>query len=136
MPPFTWVNHLTLVIKNLDQRTLRELKAQAARRGLTLAQVLEEALSLWLDRIENAATETEADRNNDFYESRRVELESEYRGRYLLIANGRLVGAYASLDMAAQAIKSLTPRPVHAILTKAGEEVEERGEWLGGSLEH
>lgn len=126
---------MTLVVKNLDKKTLRELKVQAARRGLTLSQVLEEALSVWLNRTQDGATGTERDRNNDFYESRRVELESEYKGKYLLIANGRLLGAYGSLDEAALAIKSLTPRPVHAILTKAGEELEEQGEWLGGSLE-
>jgi plasmid stability protein len=129
------VNYLTLVVKNLDKKTLRELKVQAARRGLTLSQVLEEALSVWLNRFQDAATGTEMDRNNDFYESKRLELESEYKGKYLLVANGGLLGAYGSLDEAAQAIKSLTPRPVHAILTKAGEELEEQGEWLGGSLE-
>jgi hypothetical protein len=128
------VNELTLVIKQIDQRTLRELKAQAARRGLTLAQVFEEAVNLWLNRNESPLT-TETDRDNEFYESSRAELEAEYRGRYILITSGRFIGVYDSLEQAGEAIKALSPRPTHAIITKAGEDVKEPGEWLGGSLE-
>jgi hypothetical protein len=121
------------VIKKLDQRTLRELKAQAARRGLTLAQVFEQAVNLWLNRNESPAT-NETDRDNEFYESNKAQLEAEYRGRYVLITNGRFIGAYDSLEQAGEAIKALSPRPTHAILTKASEDIKEPGEWLGGSL--
>jgi len=129
------VNKLTLVIKNINQRTLRELKAEAARRGVTLAEVFQEAANLWLSRREDTPVLSEADQNNAFYESNEAELERQYKGRYVLIARARLVGAYDDLHAAGEAMKALSPRPPHAILTRIGKDVRESGEWLGGSLE-
>jgi hypothetical protein len=126
---------LTLVIKRIDQRTLRDLKAEAARRGLTLGEVFREAANLWLTRRQETPVLTEADHNNEFYESNEAELERQYKGRYVLIAGARLVGAYDSLHAAGEAMRALRPRPHHAILTKIGEDAREFGEWLGGSLE-
>jgi len=126
---------LTLVIKKLNERTLRELKAEAARRGLTLAQVFEEAVNTWLNQNREAYAITETDRNNDFYESNIAELEAQHRGKYILVAHGRLVGVYENLDQAGEAINAITPKTAQAILTKVGEDVKEFGEWLGGSLE-
>jgi hypothetical protein len=124
-----------LVIKKIDQRTLRELKAEAARRGLTLAEVFREAVNLWLNRRGETTVLTEADQNNDFYEANEAELERQYKGRYVLIAGARLVGAYDDLHAAGEAMRTLSPRPRQAILTKMGKDARESGEWLGGSLE-
>jgi hypothetical protein len=129
------VNYLTLVIKKIDQRTLRDLKAEAARRGLTLGEVFKEAVNLWLTRRQETPVLTEADHNNEFYESNEAELEREYEGRYVLIAGARLVGAYDDLHAAGEAMRALNPRPRHAILTKIGKDTREFGEWMGGSLE-
>ena len=129
------MNKLTLVIKKIDQRTLRDLKAEAARRGLTLAEVFQEAVSLWLTKRQETPVLTETDKNNEFYESNEAELERHYKGRYVLIASARLVGAYDDLHAAGEAMRGLSPRPRHAILTKVGEDAREFGEWLGGSLE-
>jgi len=126
---------LTLVIKKIDQRTLRDLKAEAARRGLTLGEVFREAVNLWLTRRQETPLLTEADQNNAFYESNEAELERQYKGRYVLIAGARLVGAYDDLHAAGEAMKGLSPRPRQAILTKIGKDARESGEWLGGSLE-
>lgn len=125
---------MTLVIKNVDERTLRELKAEAARRGLTLAEVFEEAANVWLSRNEQALAMTETDVNNEFYESNLAQLEAEHQGSFLVIANGGLVGAFDDLEAAGEAIRSLRPRPTHALITKAGADSKELGEWLGGSL--
>jgi hypothetical protein len=129
------VKKLTLVIKKIDQRTLRDLKAEAARRGLTLAEVFQEAANLWLSRREEPPMLTETQRNNEFYESNHAELERQYKGRFVLIADGRLVGAYDDADTAGKAIRSLDPRPAQAVLTKIAEDKKESGEWLAGSLE-
>jgi hypothetical protein len=126
---------LTLVIKKIDQRTLRDLKAEAARQGLTLGEVFKEAANLWLTRRQETPVLTETDHNNEFYESNEAELERQYEGRYVLIAGGRLVGAYDDLHAAGEAMRALSPRPRHAILTKIGKDAREFGEWLGGSLE-
>jgi hypothetical protein len=129
------VNWLTLIIKKIDQRTLRNLKADAARRGLTLAEVFQEAAHLWLSRGQETSMLTETDRDNEFYESEEAELEKRYKGRYVLIAGARLVGAFDDLEAAGKAIRSLSPRPVHAILTRIGQDERMVGEWLAGSLE-
>jgi hypothetical protein len=126
---------LTLVIKKIDQRTLRDLKAEAARQGLTLGEVFEEAVNLWLTRRRETPVLTETDYNNEFYESNEAELERQYKGRYVLIAGARLIGAYDDLHAAGEAMRALNPRPRHAILTKIGKDAREYGEWLGGSLE-
>ena len=126
---------MTLVIKKIDQRTLRNLKAEAARRGLTLAEVFQEAAHLWLSRGQETSMLTETDRDNEFYESEEAELERQYKGRYVLIAGAHLVGAFDDLEAAGKAIRSLSPRPVHAILTKIGQDERKEGEWLAGSLE-
>ena len=126
---------MTLVIKKIDQRTLRDLKAEAARRGLTLAEVFKEAVNLWLARQQETPVLTEADQNNDFYESNEAELERQYKGKYVLIARARVVGAYDDLRSAGEAMRALSPRPRHAVLTKIAEDARESGEWLGGSLE-
>jgi hypothetical protein len=124
-----------LVIKNVDQRTLRDLKAEAARQGLTLGEVFKEAANLWLARRHETPVLTETDNNNEFYESNEAELKRQYEGRYVLIASARLVGAYDDLHAAGDAMRALNPRPRHAILTKIGKDEREYGEWLGGSLE-
>ena len=126
---------MTLVIKKIDQRTLRNLKAEAARRGLTLAEVFQEAAHLWLSRGQETSMLTETDRDNEFYESEEAELERQYKGRYVLIAGARLVGAFDDLEAAGKAIRFLSPRPVHVILTKMGQDERMVGEWLAGSLE-
>lgn len=126
---------MTLVIKKIDQRTLRNLKAEAVRRGLTLAEVFQEAAHLWLSRGQETSMMTETDRDNEFYESEEAELKRKYEGRYVLIAGARLVGAFDDIEAAGKAIRSISPRPAHAILTKIGQDERMSGEWLAGSLE-
>ena len=126
---------MTLVIKKLDQKVLRSLKAEAARRGLTLAEVFQEAANLWLSKQQEKPVSTEADRNNEFYEANHAELQRQYKDRFVVIAGGELVGAYHDLNAAGTAIRSLKPRPRHAIVTKIGHDERGIGEWLAGSLE-
>jgi len=126
---------LTLVIKKVDQKTVRNLKAEAARRGLTLAEVFQEAANLWLNREQERPASTDADRNNEFYEANEAELRRQYKGEFVVIAGGELVGAYHDLNAAGTAIRSLKPRPRHAIVTRVGHDERSIGEWLAGSLE-
>lgn len=126
---------MTLVIKKVDQRTVRNLKAEAARRGLTLAEVFQEAANLWLIREKERPASTEADRNNEFYEANEAELQRQHEGEFVVIAAGELVGAYHDLNAAGRAIASMNPRPRHAIVTRIGHDERSVGEWLAGSLE-
>ena len=127
---------MTLVIKKLDPEKLRRFKAEAVRRGLLLHQALEEAITLWLNYNE-ADLETDADANNRVYEAMKEELSKKYKGKFIIIAEGKLIGIYENLNEASEKLRSLKPRIKHAILTKVGYDEEYSGEyeWWGGSTE-
>ena len=125
-----------MVIKKLDPEKLRQIKAKAARRGLLLHQALEEAITLWLNYNE-ADLETDADANNRVYEAMKEELSKRYTGKFIIIAEGKLIGVYENLNEASEKLRSLRPHIKHAILTKVGYDEECSGEyeWWGGSIE-
>jgi hypothetical protein len=127
---------MTLVIKRVDPEKLRMFKAEAARRGLRLHQALEEAITLWL-KYKPFVLETEIDVNNRVYEEMREELLRKYRGKFILIASGRLIGVFDGLEEAAGSLEKLRPNIKHAILTRIGVDEEYHGEyeWWGGSIE-
>jgi len=78
---------------------------------------------------------SEAEANNECYESLRAELEKEYKWKVAVIAHGKLIGVYNELEEAAAAIRNLKQRPKHAIMTRVGVDEKRFGEWLGGFLE-
>ena len=127
---------MTLVIKKLDPEKLRQFKAEAVRRGLLLHQALEEAITLWLNYNE-ADLETDADADNRVYEAMKEELSKKYKGKFIIIAEGKLIGIYENLNEASEKLRSLKPRIKHAILTKVGYDEGYSGEyeWWGGSIE-
>ncbi|PCN50093.1 hypothetical protein B6U99_06280 [Candidatus Geothermarchaeota archaeon ex4572_27] len=124
---------MTLVVKKIDEGLVREFKAEAVRRGLTLSEALAEAISLWLQHVRSeGVVETEDTVNNRVYESMKAELERRYSGKYVVISGGRLIGAYESGEEVIAALRKIRPR--HAIVVRVGERPGV-GEWLGGSLE-
>jgi len=125
---------MTLVIKNAEEKILREFKAEAARRGLSLSQAFEEAVKYWLT-FKDREVLSEADLNNIAYES----LENDFRehnGKYIVVVEGRLAGIFASLEEASAALRKFHPAPKHALVVKIGvdDRVLEGLEWLGGSM--
>jgi len=119
---------LILVIRGVDNKKLREFKAEAKRRGLSLSQALEEAIELWLKKVE-------ADENNAAYEREKNRLK-EYYGKYAVFAYGRLLGVYETLEDVTETLKKLSPRPRHSIVVRIGIDDAARAkmEWWGGSL--
>jgi len=125
---------MTLVIKNAQEKILREFKAEAARRGLSLSQAFEEAVKYWLT-FKDREVLSEADLNNIAYES----LENDFRehsGKYAVVVEGRLAGIFASLEEVSAALRKFHPTPKHALVVKIGfdDRVLEGLEWLGGSM--
>lgn len=127
---------MTLVIKKLNPDKLRQFKAEAVRRGLLLHQALEEAITLWLNRNE-ADLETDVEINNRAYEAAKEELFKKYKGKFIIIAEGKLIGVYENLNEASKKLRALKPHIKHAILTKVGCDEKYSGEyeWWGGSIE-
>ena len=122
---------MTLVVKKIDERKLREFKAEAVRRGLTLSQALEEAIELWLS---SRQAWTEADANNAAYAREKQRLLREHKGSYAVFAHGRLIGIYRTLEEVSAALRSLEERPRHAVVVKVGEDAPRALEWWGGSI--
>lgn len=123
---------MTLVIKKIDKRKLREFKAEAIRRGLTLSQAIEEAIELWLS---SRFLLSDMEANNLAYVRFKRDLE-KYEGKYVVFALGRFIGAFEKLDDIAKALKDLKPKPKHAIVLKVGYDRKVEGglEWWGGSI--
>ncbi len=126
---------MTLVIKKINEQKLREFKAEAMRRGLTLSQALEEAIALWLQRSSEELP-TEVDINNKVYEKIKWGLEKKHRDKYAIIAQGKFIGLYSELSQVTQVLKTL--KDLHyAIVVKIGEDTPPPREltWLGSSIE-
>lgn len=124
---------VTLVIRGLDEKTKRSLRAEAIRRGLRLAQAVKEAFQLWRSYDQDAQTLSERDINNAAYDALRQELE-KYASKTILIAGGRLLGTYENPRSAAMGLKAKAPEARHAIITTIGKDKREELEWLSGSL--
>jgi len=123
---------MTLVIKKIDEIKLREFKAEAIRRGLTLSQALEEAIDMWL---RGSSLETDVDVNNKAYiEMKRI--LNKFEGKYVIFAHGKFIGAFDTIEDVSKALNSLKPRPSHAIVLKVGHDIKirRRLEWWGGSI--
>jgi len=129
---------LPLVLKRVSEEKARLFKAEAARRGLTPSQAFEEAVELWLRHARGDAV-TDVDADDEVWRRLRDELRRRARGKYVVLAEGRLVGVYSSLEEAAAKLRELRARGVRrAVLVRPGVDDEERGavgEWLGGALE-
>ena len=124
-----WVRRATLVVKGADERRLREFKAEAVRRGLRLSEALEEAIELWLSA---KPVLDEVDANNLAYLRAKRLLEGQ-EGRYAVFAHGRMVGVFDSLEEVSGALRSLEPRPRHAVVVRVGVDKPDELEWWGGS---
>jgi len=124
---------VTLVIKNVDKKLAREFKAEAIRRGLTLSKAFEEAARMWLE-FKNKAVISEQDLNNLVYESMEEELRKN-KGKYVVIARGKLLGIFEAMDDVSAALRSIDAK--NAIVVRIGHDdvLVEGLEWLGGSIE-
>jgi len=127
---------LPLVLKKVSEEKVRLLKAEAARRGITPSEAVEEAIELWL-RGSSVVEDSVAD--DEAWRRLRDRLRREAAGKYVVIAGGRLLGVYESLEEAAEKLRELRRRGVRrAVLIRPGIDDEAAGgerEWLGGALE-
>ena len=115
---------MVLVVKDVNEKRLRKFKAEAARRGLTLTEALEEAIELWLSY---RPLFSEEDANHAAYLREKGRLKG-LEGRYAVFAHGRFVGAFENLEEVAKALRALSPRPRHAVVVKVGVDRPPRGE--------
>ena len=94
------------------ERTARLLHDQDSIR-----QALIEAIELWLTQQHQKLTQAEATINNHAFENLRVELEQNYQGKWIVIAQGKLQGVADSPEK----LNDLAPTAHHRIVMQVGQ---------------
>lgn len=117
-------------IRSLDEELYRRFKSIAVLRGITVSEAFNEAMRLWIE-VHESSLKSREDFDNEYFIGVRNMLDRKYRGKYVVIYEGELLGVAENL------------RGVYRIMDENGVErcmvykagVKEEGEWLWGSIE-
>jgi hypothetical protein len=101
----------TIGIRGLSEELYRRVKAVASLRGIRVSDAFQEALKIWLsirpEVLEKfSEIEAEAELNRKALQEKYDELVRDYKGKYVAVARGRILGIYETLEEAAQAVES------------------------------
>jgi hypothetical protein len=126
-----------IYLKKVDRKMYQRLKASAAERGVPVYAVLNEAIAEYLRALPGKqagkVAKSEGEVDNEAY--RAVEADPSLQGRWVGIANGRLVADSETEADVLRAMREEYSRGAfnHGIVAKVGRRPEER-EWLAGSI--
>ena len=122
----------------IDERLLSELSEFRWRNRInSLSEALERVLRIGLNSLK---TMQEVKEDEEILEQRRINNEtysriegelSRYRGKYIVIALGKFIGATDSFEEAVEILRREAPEAKHAIIEKVGREVVVEREWPG-----
>jgi hypothetical protein len=118
----------TLYLRGIPRRLVREAKAEAARRGMTLTAFAREALARALGRERAGEGEGEGGLRRDlaWFEANRARLLRRYRGQYVAIVNRRIVDHDRDFGaLARRVFRRYGPRSIAIPLVTAEERVAE-----------
>lgn len=116
---------VTIMAVNVHLRTVGEkqyrlFKSTAAKKGISLSNAFEEAISAWV----SSSDETSEDQviNDMVYRKMKSRLEKEFPGKYAVIADGKFLGAEDTLADAwaiaspfeSAIVTRITKKPSHA----------------------
>jgi len=124
---------MDVIVRGMDERLHRKLKAEAAMRGISLSRALEQAVRAWLDSRQEKAALDENEANNIAYERMKDQLNRKYRDRYVVFGGGRFLGSADTLEQAGALARANAERK--ALVAKIGAKRPAGGEWLWSSLE-
>jgi hypothetical protein len=82
--------------RTVGEKQYRLFKSTAAKKGVSLSNAFEEAVSAWVSRSD----ETSEDQviNDMVYRKMKNRLEKEFPGKYAVIADGKFLGAENTLE--------------------------------------
>lgn len=116
----------TVAVKKVNQVLYRKVKALASLRGRTVSEVVNEALSLWVQLTAKGASvsdwihlEEEGRSDNAAYESRKADLLAKHRGDFVAVGGGRILGTFSSPEDACAAVRRAGSS--HGIVTRVEE---------------
>ncbi len=94
---------VTIMAVNVHLRTVGEkqyrlFKSTAAKKGVSLSNAFEEAISAWVSSSDKTSEDQVI--NDMVYRRMKNRLEKEFPGRYVVIADGKFVGTTESLENA------------------------------------
>ncbi len=129
----------TVAIKKVDEQLYRKAKALASLKGKTVGEVVNEALGLWVEVTSRGTSiedwiklEEEGKKDNEVYQRMAQKLIAEHPHEYVVIAEGRVIGAFKAARAAYLAVKKANP--THAIVTRIEGKETPKFVQLGWSL--
>jgi hypothetical protein len=100
----------TIGVRGLSEELYRRVKAVASLRGIRVSDAFQEALKIWLsirpEVLEKfSEIEAETELNRKALQEKYDELVRDYKGKYVAVARGRILGIHETLEEAAQAVE-------------------------------
>lgn len=123
---------MDVIIRGLNEELYRQLKAKAALHGHKISRALEDAIRIWVE-AGNSVVQDEADANNKAYSTMKQDLLRRHPRKYVVFAEGKLLGVANTLEQAGKLARQHTRGRV--LLTRLGKELPAGGEWLWSSIE-
>ncbi len=114
-------------LRNVNEKRYRLFKSAAARKSVSLSKAFEDAISTWAMGSQDISEEQVM--NDLTYRKMKKQLEKQYSGKYVVIADGKLLGAEDSLEKA----WSLASPYENALVTRISKKLL-RAKILGSSL--
>lgn len=107
-------------LRKVSEKQYRLFKSAAAKRSVNLNKAFEEAISAWASRT-NEISEVQA-MNDLTYRKMKKQLEKQYSNKYVVIADGKFLGAEDSLENAwalaspyeSAVVTKITKKPLRA----------------------
>ncbi|MBU3965825.1 MAG: hypothetical protein KKG76_00380 [Euryarchaeota archaeon] len=99
-------------LRKVDEKRYRLFKSAAAKKNVSLSRAFEEAIGIWTSDSDEISDEKAT--NDLIYKKMKKQLEKKYPGKYVVIADGKLLGAEDSLEKA----WSLSSPYKNALVTK------------------
>ncbi len=114
-------------LRNVNEKRYKLFKSAAARKSVSLSKAFEDAISTWT--IDSEEISEEKVMNDLAYRKMRKQLEKQYSGKYVVIAEGKFLGSEDVLEKA----WSLASPYKYALVTKISKKPL-RAKILGSSL--
>jgi len=123
-------------IRGVDEKVYREFKAESIRRGLKIGEAVTEALKIWLNKHRKEENNIDMARkiNNAAYRMIKGKLLRDHLGKWIAIADGRLMAVADSLEQLCKENKEIFEKYDHVLVDQVTPEKRRIMRWRGRSL--